>query len=107
MFSCSSGMTRISIGRLVEIHPYFIINGKDKLFLLNIVQLVWGRDSLVVRQRVLVYIGHGGWIRFRDYIPINEVLDVVFETKAFVSGMAIFFVVETVKIEVPSFGGWG
>ena len=54
-----------------------------------------------------MYIGHGGWIRFRDYIPINEVLDVVFETKAFVSGMAIFFVVETVKIEVPSFGGWG
>ena len=83
MFSQPSGMIGISIGRLVNIRPYFISNGKDKLFLLNIVQLVWGRDSLVVRQKVLMYIRHDVWIRLRDYIPINEVLDVVLETKAF------------------------
>ena len=104
MFSRPSGMTGISIGRFVEISPYLIINGKDKLFLLNMVQLVQGRDPLVVGERILVYIGHRGWIRLRDHKLVNEVLDVMFETKEFFCRMDVFLVVMVMKVEVPSLG---
>ena len=48
MFSCPSGVTGIPIGRLVEIGPHLIINSKDEFLILKEVQLVPGRDPLVV-----------------------------------------------------------
>jgi hypothetical protein len=51
-----------------------------------------------------MYVGQRGWVRLRGYIPINEVLDVMFETKEFACGMAIFLVLMAIKVEVPSLG---
>ena len=48
MLSCSSGVTGVLIGRLVEIGPHLIINSKDEFLILKEVQLVPGRDPLVV-----------------------------------------------------------
>jgi hypothetical protein len=39
-----------------------------------------------------VYVGHGGLIGFKDYILIVEVLDIILETEALISGMTIFLV---------------
>ncbi len=51
-----------------------------------------------------MYVGHSGWIRLRDYVLINEVLDVILKMKAFISGMTAFLVVMAIKVEVPSLG---
>ena len=59
---------------------------------------------MVVGYGILMYVGQRGWVRLGGYIPINEVLDVMFETKEFACGMAIFLVVTAIKVEVPSLG---
>uniref|UniRef100_A0A2N9J3C1 Uncharacterized protein n=1 Tax=Fagus sylvatica TaxID=28930 RepID=A0A2N9J3C1_FAGSY len=82
---------------------------KDEFLLLNEVQLVWGRDFLVNGYWVLVYVGHGGRIGFRDYVPIDEVLDIILETETlhwwnghFSGGKGN--VVKLTEVKVPSFG---
>jgi hypothetical protein len=52
---------------------------------------------------VLVYVGHGGRIGFRDYVPIDEVLDIILETETLIGGMATFLVVKVMEVKVPSF----
>ena len=39
-----------------------------------------------------MYVGHGGRIGFKDYILIDEVLDIILETEALIGGMTIFLV---------------
>ena len=48
MFSYSSEVVGVIIGRLLEISPHLIIDNKDEFLLLNEFQLVRGRDLLVV-----------------------------------------------------------
>jgi hypothetical protein len=63
-----------------------------------------GKESLVVGLWVLLYVGHGWRIGFRDYVPINEVLDIILETETLIGGMATFLVVKAMEVMVPSFG---
>jgi hypothetical protein len=51
-----------------------------------------------------VYVRHGRRIGFRNYIPIDEVLDIILETEALIGGMAVFLVVKAMEVKVPSFG---
>jgi hypothetical protein len=41
-----------------------------------------------------VYVRHSGQIGFRDYVPIDEVLDIILETETLIGGMATFLVVK-------------
>ena len=51
-----------------------------------------------------MYVGHGWRIGFRDYVPINEVLDIIPEMETLIGGMATFLVVKAIEVMVPSFG---
>ena len=51
-----------------------------------------------------MYVRHGRRIGFRDYVLIDEVLDIILETEALISGMTFFLVVKAMEVRVPSFG---
>ena len=51
-----------------------------------------------------MYVGHVWWVGLKDYVPINEVLDIILETEALISGMTFFLVVKAMEVRVPSFG---
>ena len=50
-----------------------------------------------------MYVGHGGRIQFKDYVPIDEVLDIILEMETLIGGMTTFLVVKEMEIKVPSF----
>ena len=51
-----------------------------------------------------MYVEHGGRIEFRDYVPIDEFLDIILETETLIGRMTTFLVVKEIKVKVPSFG---
>jgi hypothetical protein len=51
-----------------------------------------------------VYVEHGRRIEFRDYVPIDEFLDIILEIETLIGGMTTFLVVKEIEVKVPSFG---
>ena len=45
-----------------------------------------------------MYVGHVWWVGLKDYVPINEVLDIILETETLINGMAAFLVVKAVEV---------